>query len=184
MSGVISSMSGVISSICDVLVMLISFGNLVYLIQTYKSDKKERLQQQEEQREYERERERKQRKYIWYREIVIEHGIREIDRFFVETESLLDGLEPSNTDETVAAFRNHLKEMQQTIPHSVKVINKQLSSQLCRLIEDCEDILFSYIDRFKRGTRGGVSGTKRQLRDKYYVMISALYQQSIDIDTN
>lgn len=44
-------MSGVISSICDVLVMLISFGNLVYLIQTYKSDKKERLQQQEEQRE-------------------------------------------------------------------------------------------------------------------------------------
>ena len=177
-------MSGVISSICDVLVMLISFGNLVYLIQTYKSDKKERLQQQEEQREYERERERKQRKYIWYREIVIEHGIGEIDRFFVETESLLDRMAPSNIEESVAAFRNHLKEIRQTIPHSVKVVNKQLSDQICRLIEDCEDILFRYIDQYKRGTRVGIPGVKRQLRDKQYVIISALYQQSIDIETN
>ena len=166
-------MSGVISSVCDVLVMLISFGNLVYLIHTYRSDKKERLQQQEEQREYER-----------YREIVIEHGIGEIDRFFVETESLLDRMAPSNIEESVAAFRNHLKEIRQTIPHSVKVVNKQLSDQICRLIEDCEDILFRYIDQYKRGTRVGIPGVKRQLRDKQYVIISALYQQSIDIETN
>ncbi|MBO5292733.1 MAG: hypothetical protein J6B10_06080 [Lachnospiraceae bacterium] len=163
-------MDTILGPICDVLVVCISLANLIYLVWVRQQDKREQAVREEAEK-----------KYIWYREIVMNHGMEMIDSFFAECERLLEQMKKENIADTITGFRREYNKISKRFPNTIKVLDRDLSSQICRKLENCEDIVTGHIDQFRQRSYISVPTTLGKLKNEHYQIIELLYQKGLNI---